>query len=62
MATHMPGSRDELVGIFGIGAVKLEKYGDIFLKIINQHRHGHKIPEQSKSSEDKTTPPPPGSR
>ncbi|MEI8173778.1 MAG: DNA helicase RecQ [Deltaproteobacteria bacterium] len=62
MATRMPGTRDGLAGIFGIGAAKLEKYSDIFLEIINQHRHSHKIPEQSKSSEDKTTKPPPGSR
>jgi ATP-dependent DNA helicase RecQ len=45
MATRMPGTRDELAGIYGIGAAKLEKYGDIFLAILNQHRHSHNIPE-----------------
>jgi ATP-dependent DNA helicase RecQ len=53
MATRMPGTRDELSGIYGIGAAKLEKYSDIFLEIINQHRYGHKIPEQSDPSEKK---------
>ena len=45
MITCMPGTRDELAEIYGIGAAKLEKYGDIFLEILNQYtphaRHGH---------------------
>ncbi len=45
MITCMPGTLDELAGIYGIGAAKLEKYGDIFLAILNQHRHSHNIPE-----------------
>ncbi|MDO9559955.1 MAG: DNA helicase RecQ [Syntrophales bacterium] len=47
MAARMPGTRNELAGIYGIGAAKLEKYSDIFLEIINQYRHSHKIAEQS---------------
>ena len=39
MATRMPGTRDELAGIYGIGAAKLEKYSDIFLEIINYESH-----------------------
>jgi ATP-dependent DNA helicase RecQ len=39
MITCMPGTRDELAGIYGIGAIKLEKYGDIFLEIINYESH-----------------------
>jgi ATP-dependent DNA helicase RecQ len=38
MITRMPETRDELAGIYGIGVAKLEKYGDIFLAILNQHR------------------------
>jgi ATP-dependent DNA helicase RecQ len=45
MITCMPGTRDELAEIYGIGAAKLEKYGDIFLAILNQHSHSHNIPE-----------------
>jgi ATP-dependent DNA helicase RecQ len=41
MITRMPETRDELAGIYGIGAAKLEKYGDIFLAILNQHRPKH---------------------
>jgi len=50
MAVRMPRTREDLAGIYGIGGAKLEKYSDIFLKIINQHRQSYKIPEQSKSS------------
>jgi len=57
MITCMPGTRDELAEIYGIGAAKLEKYGDIFLAILNQHSHSHNIPEQSDPSEEETTPP-----
>ncbi len=39
MAARMPGTRDELAGIYGIGAAKLEKYGDIFLEVINYESH-----------------------
>jgi ATP-dependent DNA helicase RecQ len=38
MITRMPATRHELAEIYGIGAAKLEKYGDIFLEILNQHR------------------------
>jgi len=37
MISRMPATRDELAEIYGIGAAKLEKYGDIFLAIINQY-------------------------
>lgn len=45
MATCLPGTRNELAGVYGIGAAKLEKYGDIFLEIVNQYRHSYNIPE-----------------
>jgi len=41
MIARMPGTQDELAEIYGIGATKLEKYGDIFLAILNQHRPNH---------------------
>jgi ATP-dependent DNA helicase RecQ len=43
MITRMPGTRDELAGIYGIGAAKLEKYGDIFMEIIRNYYETHGI-------------------
>ena len=37
MATLFPRTRAGLEMIYGIGAVKLEKYGDIFIEVINQY-------------------------
>ena len=50
MAARMPKTRDELAGIYGIGAVKLRKYGDVFLRIIKQYRETCQITEQPKAS------------
>ena len=36
MASSVPGSRAELLGISGVGAVKLERYGAAFLEILSQ--------------------------
>jgi ATP-dependent DNA helicase RecQ len=46
MATHLPQSKDSLSRIHGIGAAKLEKYGDVVLDIISQHCRTHKIAER----------------
>ena len=35
MAQKRPANRDEMRGISGVGAAKLDKYGDIFLAVIN---------------------------
>jgi ATP-dependent DNA helicase RecQ len=40
MATHLPQTRDGLSRIHGIGAAKLEKYGEVVLDIIRQHCRG----------------------
>ena len=37
MAVHRPASRAELTALPGIGAKKLEAYGDAFLAVIRQH-------------------------
>jgi len=47
MAACMPKTRVELAGIYGIGAAKLEKYGHIFLEVINQYITTHHVQEQS---------------
>jgi len=38
MAKHRPRSLDELAGIHGVGAVKLEKYGRAFLAVMRDAR------------------------
>jgi ATP-dependent DNA helicase RecQ len=38
MAVYFPQNIDSLARIYGIGAAKLEKYGDIFIEIIRQYR------------------------
>ncbi len=37
IAVHHPGTRESLATIHGIGAAKLEKYGDLILEIVRQH-------------------------
>jgi ATP-dependent DNA helicase RecQ len=39
MAKAKPATRDELSGIHGVGAVKLQKYGAAFLAVIRDHPH-----------------------
>ncbi len=38
VATCLPGSRDQLLDISGIGPVKVERYGDAILEIVTRHR------------------------
>ena len=38
MAASFPKTREELAEVYGIGAAKLEKYGETFLEIIRQYR------------------------
>ena len=38
MAILLPSNRDEFLDINGVGAMKLEKYGDVFLKEISGYR------------------------
>ncbi len=54
MATLFPRTKAGLEKIYGIGAVKLEKYGGIFIEIINQYNHLHEIPEQPEPPGEKT--------
>lgn len=47
LATRIPKTQNELADIYGIGAVKLEKYGDIFLEVIKQYVTTDHVPERS---------------
>jgi ATP-dependent DNA helicase RecQ len=41
LAAHCPLTRESLAVIHGIGAAKLEKYGDVVLEIIRDHRRNN---------------------
>ena len=38
VAVALPGSRDQLLDISGIGPVKIERYGDAILELVSRHR------------------------
>ena len=43
MACYFPINQDEFLNISGVGAKKLEQYGDLFLKLITDFVKSHKI-------------------
>jgi ATP-dependent DNA helicase RecQ len=44
LAVHKPNSLAAMSGISGVGEKKMERYGDIFLKVISQYRVGGHSP------------------
>ena len=46
MTQRMPSSPDELLQVSGVGAHKLEQYGETFLAVIRAHRDGSSILEK----------------
>lgn len=48
MAAYFPQSPESLLTIQGVGAAKLEKYGDIFLNVIRDYCAAHEIDEKPK--------------
>ena len=49
MAVFFPQTKERLLEMHGIGLVKLEKYGLIFLKIIQEYCRSHQIEERQKT-------------
>ncbi len=49
MATYFPNSKQSLSGMFGVGRVKLDKYGDVFLQFIRDYCTEKGIEEKEKS-------------
>jgi ATP-dependent DNA helicase RecQ len=47
MAFYYPQSEDKLIGIYGVGATKLKKYGKEFLEIIQSYCEKKEIDERS---------------
>jgi ATP-dependent DNA helicase RecQ len=50
MAAFFPQTKERLLEMHGIGLVKLEKYGSIFLKIIQEYCRSHQFEERKKIS------------
>ena len=53
MAYYYPQSKDNLIPIYGVGSVKLKKYGTDFLKIINKYCRANDIRENTESLQEK---------
>jgi superfamily II DNA helicase RecQ len=45
MATHVPADQAALLRIYGVGAAKVRKYGEIFLTLIREYRTQQTAPE-----------------
>uniref|UniRef100_UPI004056A063 DNA helicase RecQ n=1 Tax=Candidatus Electronema sp. TaxID=2698783 RepID=UPI004056A063 len=50
MAAYYPQSRASLLGISGVGQVKLEKFGDLFLGVIKPYCQERNLPEQARET------------
>jgi ATP-dependent DNA helicase RecQ len=48
MAVFFPQSRDSLLDIHGVGAVKCQKFGELFLNIVRRHCRENQIEERPK--------------
>jgi ATP-dependent DNA helicase RecQ len=53
MAYYFPQSKDNVMPIYGVGSVKLKKYGTDFLKIINKYCRANNIEENTESLQEK---------
>jgi ATP-dependent DNA helicase RecQ len=53
MATFFPQSKQSMLDIHGVGAVKHDKYGTVFLDIIQEYCKTHQIEERAKLAEGK---------
>lgn len=53
MAYYFPQSKDNLIPIYGVGSVKLKKYGTDFLKIINKYCRANDVEENTELLEEK---------
>jgi ATP-dependent DNA helicase RecQ len=44
LSSLMPRNSDEMSGIYGVGTVKIARYGDIFLEVIAAYCRANKVP------------------
>ncbi|MDF1831533.1 MAG: DNA helicase RecQ [Porticoccaceae bacterium] len=52
MLSHRPLNGQQMLGISGVGAAKMERYGDAFIEVILEHEHGPG--ESSQRAEEST--------
>jgi ATP-dependent DNA helicase RecQ len=50
MAAYYPQSKESLLGMSGVGQVKLDKFGDLFLQVIVPYCKKHKIAEKARET------------
>lgn len=50
MAAYYPQSRESLLGISGVGQMKLEKFSDIFLGVIKPYCQQYNLPETARAT------------
>ncbi len=55
MAAYLPQSSESLLNIAGVGQVKLEKYGDVFLEVITAYCEKHELKESHRKSASAST-------
>jgi len=48
MAYYFPQNEEKLIGIYGVGSLKLKKYGSDFLKVIRSFTEENEVKERSK--------------
>jgi ATP-dependent DNA helicase RecQ len=48
MAYYFPQNEEKLIGIYGVGSLKLKKYGSDFLKVIQSFTEENDVKERSK--------------
>jgi len=52
MAYIIPQNKEEMLQVHGIGEVKFEKYGDVFLEVLRQYNLSHRISINEKTLTD----------
>ncbi len=62
MATHHPIRRDSFLAIGGVGTTKLNRYGNVFMRLIRDYCEANQISEKPKYSSSKPVPKSPGKR
>ena len=55
MSTFFPQSNDSMLNINGVGALKMQKYGDAFLELICEYAEDNNIEEKRKIENRKVT-------
>jgi ATP-dependent DNA helicase RecQ len=50
MAAYVPQSPERLLDISGVGQVKAQQYGDVFLELLRDYCRKHNLPEKDKAT------------